>query len=76
VGEFTGPNDQNQGSSHGERGRGEGEREKAVNAQSEEKKKRREGETKMSGLYREQPLGERQPRCGLESSRLGAGYAR
>jgi hypothetical protein len=30
----------------------------------------------MSGIYREEPVGEGQPTPRLESSRLGTGYAR
>jgi hypothetical protein len=36
-----------------------------------EKEKERKRETKMFGLYREEPLGEGQPSPGMESSRLG-----
>jgi hypothetical protein len=43
-------------------------------------RERREGkeqeETTMSGSYRKEPLGEGSPDSGLESSKLGAGYAR
>jgi hypothetical protein len=33
-------------------------------------------ETKVSGLYRREPLGEEHPNSGLESSGLAAGCAR
>lgn len=63
VGEFTGPKDQGQGSHHRERGSGGGkrrrEKEKKGNLHRERRKER--GQTKMSALYREEPLGEGQP---------------
>lgn len=51
----------------GEEEEGEVEKEEEEDKEEEE----RAGETKMSGLYREEPLRERQPISGLESSRMG-----
>jgi hypothetical protein len=34
------------------------------------------GETKISGLYKQEPLGKSSPAFGLESSRLGTGSPR
>lgn len=48
-----------------ERGRGR-EREKGLCRAERKGKKKREGEPKMSGLYREEPLGEGQSSCWAE----------
>lgn len=50
-GEFTGPKEGDQGSCHWEGDRGEGKR----------NRERERRETKMSGLYRKELLGERKP---------------
>jgi hypothetical protein len=69
--EFTGPKDQCQGSHHGEIEVGKGEEKEGKGAHAGAERKKRE--TKMSGVYGEEPLGEGQPHPGLESSgwRLG-----
>lgn len=80
AGEFTGP--KNQGSCQGKGAIGEGEekRERAERGGGGEernrrlrsgtegvRRKRKRRECKMSELYRGDPLGEGQPRAGLES---------
>lgn len=50
-----------------------GEKEKVCAKRGE---RRREGGTKMSGLYRKEPLGKGSSAPGLESSGLGTGHTR
>jgi hypothetical protein len=51
------------------------EKENSQREGEEEREKGKKERPKMSGLYREEQLGEGQPAPGLESSGLGAGYA-
>jgi hypothetical protein len=57
----------------GKEGRGKRKIERACTERGRERERR---ETKVSGLYREEPPGKGCPAPGLESSVLGAGYAR
>jgi hypothetical protein len=60
--EFTSPKDQDQESHHRKREGGGEEREsKGAHTERGEREKREMEETKMSGLSREEPLGEGQP---------------
>jgi hypothetical protein len=65
LGEFPGLKDVTMGREKGERKR------ETVWAQREEKEGEREGETKMSGLYREELLGEGQPSTWTRKFKVG-----
>ena len=68
--EFTGPKDLGQGSHRGEKkgvGEGRGYRKR------EGERKRESRETKMSGLYREEPLKEGPPSLWARKFRVGGG---
>ena len=61
MGKFTSPKDSGQGSRHEKGERGEGKRKRAHRESEKEKKEKKREETKMSDLYREEPLREGQP---------------
>ena len=56
--------------------RGMRKRERLWTERGEKREEEEERKAKMSGIYREEPVGEGQPTPRLESSRLGTGYAR
>ena len=68
-GEFTGTRDWGQRSCHAKEKRGKGEEKERVHLQREGEK--REEETKMFGLYREEPWGNGSPAPELKHSGLG-----
>ena len=66
--EFTGPKEGGQGSCHGKKERGEGEERegKSVNTEGKREREEKEERSKMSGLYREEPLGGRAVQGGSQ----------
>jgi len=73
AGEFTGPKEGGQGSRYRKGLNGEGEERQRASPSSCTERGKRQGETKMSGLCREEPLGEGQPRLWVGKFRVGGG---
>ena len=75
-GEFTGPKDRGQGSHHGESGKAEEKEKKSAGTEREEEKKEERESPKCLYYVGQNLCRKDSPALGLESSGLGAGYAR